>query len=319
MSRSRKAGDQPSEQRERLISFSDVVVTLLIPPLMLIAWLTPASARPWLARNLASAIIALKRGRSAEEAPRLAAPFGRADADRFYRDVQTHGQLERLNLFAYYSPFGYEPRTRVRGAEHVRAAQAAGRGVLLWIMATAHSRTETKLSLHNEGIRAFHLSRVTHGFSPTRYGKAVLNPLRNRLEARYLAERIVIGEGGPREALATLARHLSNGEVVTITMGNQASKVQAIPFMSGMLNIATRPISLARETGAVLLPVVSVRADDGTIETEIGAPLIQPGDTEHDIDRLVVDRLAGFLQPHVMAHPDQYARAYVINPSGLKS
>jgi lauroyl/myristoyl acyltransferase len=143
-------------------------------------------------------------------------------------------------------------------------------------------------------------------------------PLRTRLEAKYLAGRIVIGEGGAREALATLSRHLANGEVVSVTMGNQASQVKAIPFMSGMLTIATRPIFLARETGAIILPVVTVRADDGTIETEIGAPLMLPDDPEADIDGIVVERLGRFLEPHVAAHPDQYARAYVFNSSGAK-
>jgi lauroyl/myristoyl acyltransferase len=315
MSRSRKIDqDQPSERREQLISFSDIVVTLIIPPLMFVAWIVPGFARPRLARMLASAVVAFKRNRAAEEAPRLAAPFDCPDADGFYLDVLMHGQLERLNLFAQYSPFPDLPGTRVRGAEHVSMARAAGRGVLLWVMPTAHSRTESKLSLHNAGIRAHHLSRVTHGFSPTRYGKAVLNPLRTRLEARYLAGRIVIGEGGARKALAALSRHLSNGEVVTITMGDQASRVRSTPFITGLLTIATRPIFLARETGAVLLPVVSIRNDSGIIETDIGMPLMRPDDPAEAVDRLVVERLVQFLEPHVRAHPEQYARAYVFKP-----
>ncbi len=319
MSRSRKAGDQPSEQREPLIWLSDIVVTLIIPPLMLAAWITPASARAWLARVMASAVIALKRRRAAEEAWRLAAPFGCPDIERFYLDVQTHGQLERLNLFAHYSPSPDIPHTRVRGAEHVSIARAEGRGVLLWVMATAHSRTETKLSLHNANICAYHLSRVTHGFSPTRYGKAVLNPLRTRLEAKYLAGRVVIGNSGASEALATLTQHLANGQIVTITMGDQASKLETIPFMAGTLAIATRPIYLARETGAALLPVISIRAEDGTIETQIGAPLMLPDEAKDGIERVVVERLAKFLEPHVEAHPDQYARAYIFKPAETKS
>ena len=44
--------------------------------------------------------------------------------------------------------------------------------------------------------RRAHLSRYSHGYSPTRLGARWLNPVRTGVEARYLAERIVVGPEG---------------------------------------------------------------------------------------------------------------------------
>ncbi len=310
------AGKDQPHRSEPLISISDIVVTAGLVPMMLTAWLAPRAVRERLAWGMARAMKAIKQSRTTKEAARLAAPFGITDTDAFYLDVLAQGQLERLSLFALHGPFADEPVTHVEGAHHVHAALAAGRGVLLWVTATSHSRSETKLSLFRENIRAHHLSRDTHGFSPTRYGKAVLNPLRTLVEARYLASRVVFGDEGASRALAQLSKLLAAGRIVSITMGDQANRTIAVPFLSGRLRIATRPIALARETDADLLPVASVRMPDGSITTRIGACLMARGSQSQNDDEAVVRDLADFLAPLASAHPDQFARANIFHPKG---
>lgn len=304
---------------ERLISLGDIVFTAALPVLMAVAWLTPAHAKPALGRSIAHTVARLKPARAVAEARRLGAPFNNNNTDHFYRDVQTHFHLERLNLFALHGPFAKPPPTRLTGQEHIDAARTAGRGTILWVTPTAHSRTETKLALWQAGHRIFHLSRTIHGFSPTRYGKAVLNPLRTSAEKRFLAGRVVIRDGHAREALAALSQHLARNEIVSITIGAQASKVKSEPFLDGRLTVSTRPVELARAAGAMLLPVVSIREPDGTIRVDVGGPLTFPKDPPGDSGTArAVERLAGFLRPHVLAHPDQFARADMFHaPPGV--
>lgn len=297
---------------DALISRSDILFAAALPVMMALAWLTPHSVKPPLSRLIATSVARLRPGPAAAAAKTYAAPFGIADGRDFFIAAQSEFQLERLNLFALNSPIRRLPETRLIGAEHLSAALAAGRGAVLWVAATSHSRTETKLALFREGFLAHHLSRSFHGFSRTRFGKALLNPLRTRIEERFLASRVVIRDGEVKEALAELDRLLKANEIVSITMGTEAKRLAHAPFLAGRISLATRPVLLAQETGAALLPVVTTRGADGIFTTEIGAALTLPKDPTCDQQAFkALEELAGFLEPHVLAYPAQFARAEI--------
>lgn len=62
---------------------------------------------------------------------------------------------------------------------------------------TVHQWLLTKRTLAEAGYAVHHLSSYIHGFSiRSRLGEALLNPIRTRVEDRYLAERVRIGAGG---------------------------------------------------------------------------------------------------------------------------
>jgi lauroyl/myristoyl acyltransferase len=297
---------------DALISRSDVLFAASLPAMMPLAWLTPESLKPRLSRLIATAVARLRPEPAAQAARTYAAPFGIADGADFFIAAHSEFQLERLNLFALHNPLHRLPETRLTGAGHLNAALAAGRGAVLWVAATAHSRTETKLALFREGFHTHHLSRSFHGFSRTRFGKAFLNPLRTRIEERFLASRVVIREGEVKEALAELARLLKANEIVSITMGTEARRLAHTPFLAGRISLAARPIALAQEAGAPLLPVVTTRGADGVFTAEIGAPLTLPKDPSCDQQiAQALEGLADFLEPHVLAHPAQFARAEI--------
>jgi lauroyl/myristoyl acyltransferase len=298
---------------DALISRNDLILALQLPALALLAWSIPYSLKPGFSRLHAKCAAWLRPSGAHRAAGEYAAPFAPPDPVAFFIAVQSELHLERLNLLALHAPFRTPPQTRLIGAEHLRDALKTGHGALLWTVAGAHSRTETKLSLWREGFRAHHLSRSFHGFSRTRFGKTFLNPIRTRIEARYLASRVVIRDGQTGEALAELARLLKENEIVSITMGTEARRVASTPFLAGRLNVATRPIALACETGARLLPVITTRGDDGVFTTEIGAALTLPKDPACDQETAkALEELADFLKPRVSAHPAQFARAEII-------
>lgn len=298
-----------------LISKNDILLAAALPVLMPLAWLLPMAARVHLSRLVAMAIARLRPAPAIAQA--YAAPFGVSDTRNFFIDAQSEFQLERLNLLAMHSPFSARPKTELHGTEHLLAALAGGRGAVLWVAASSHSRTETKLALWREGFRAHHLSRPFHGFSRTRFGINFLNPIRTRIETRYLASRIVIRDGHAGEALAELTRRLAANEIVSITMGTQAKRLASVPFLAGRLSIAARPMALAHQAGAALLPVVATRNPDGVVTTSIGSALTLPKDPFSTLEAAqTLEELASFLEPHVHAHPAQFARAEIFGRSG---
>jgi lauroyl/myristoyl acyltransferase len=134
-----------------------------------------------------------------------------------------------------------------------------------------------------------------------------LNPVWTRIEERYVHERIVMEPGAETAALRRLRRRLEGNGVVSITVGDEAMQTVDVPFMNGSLRVATGPINLAAASGAPLLPVFAVRAEDGGFIVEIQSPL----DIATDVARR--DRMEGAaseyalrLEPLVRRYPGQW-------------
>ena len=126
------------------------------------------------------------------------------------KGLQRNHRLNQLCFVASWRPGGWSPQITVTGTEHLHVALAAGRGAVLWVAPFVFAPLVAKRGLHQAGFSVHHLSRPSHGFSSTRLGMAVLNPIRTRIEDRYLAERITIPRSGETTAaIRTLARRLA--------------------------------------------------------------------------------------------------------------
>src|SRR5690606_19031557 len=113
-----------------------------------------------------------------------------------------------------------------------------GKGAILWVAPTSFGPAMTKIAIHREGIPLWHLSRPSHGFSNTAFGRTFLNPIRTSVENRQLAGRIVIRDGDVRTALEEIEQRLRENKAVSITMGTEARAVSTVPFLHGTLTVA---------------------------------------------------------------------------------
>ena len=110
----------------------------------------------------------------------------------------------------------YAPHIEVDGIDHVRAALARGRGVVVWCMRVG-SATVIKRGFREQGLPLTHLSRVEHGSATTtRLGIDVVAPLFRRVEDAALAERVQIPLGESLAYLHTLAERLAGNACVSI-------------------------------------------------------------------------------------------------------
>lgn len=76
-----------------------------------------------------------------------------------------------------------------------------------------------------------------------------------------------------------------------------------LPFLKGTITLATAPLHLAHTSRATLLPVFTIRADDGTYDVTIEQPL----DVDSDLTYTKAARsYAAMLEQHVAAHPAQW-------------
>ena len=189
----------------------------------------------------------------------------------------------------------------VTGLEHVLAGLEAGHGVILWVHPCLGSSVAVKQSLFEAGFPLAHLTRPAHGFSPHPFGVRFVNPLLRRAENRFLAERIVIGDGKTVGPLRRLRALLSANRVVSITVTTEAERLQEYGMLDGIVTLPNGPVEIAAKTGATILPVFTVGSSSPR-RVLIGAPLPVVG-TDGEAARSCHRASVEWLREQVAEHP----------------
>lgn len=295
----------------RLVSLHDIVRVLLLPALAAAAWTIPEAAWRPLARAIAELVetVISRSRRDIIDCVRRTA--GRRPLPRTPREIAVAlaaAEIERnLQTMRDHRPGRWRPEVVLVGREHIDAGLGRGRGVILWDSHFYFAATVTKMALFRAGLELVHLSHPRHGFSSTRFGMRVLNPVRTRSERRYLGERVVMSLDGPVAAMRTLLERLGDNRVVSITVRGTGRDPSAVPFLDGTLRIATGAPDLAYRSGASLLPVFTIRADDGRFVTTVEPPIAVTTELPR---RRAADQAArdyvSRLEPYVLRHPDQW-------------
>ena len=244
----------------------DLLKLARLPFAAAIAMAVPPRFWPPLARLMAivrEQITPRERARSISQVPPFLADLMRCTPAEVYRNYLATHYEECLHVLRANLLGGYEPRVHLEGLEHIEAVLARGRGAILWTTVTPSSSLVVKIALKAAGLDVTHLSRPDHGFSGSRFGIRFLNPIRTRVEDRYLHERLLLDEGRIVGVLRALRERLSQNRVVTITVATDALQQGEVPLFGGVMPAATGPAHLATTTGASLLPVFSIRTGDG--------------------------------------------------------
>jgi len=134
-----------------------------------------------------------------------------------------------------------------------------------------------------------------------------LNPAWNRIEGRFVRERIVLEPGSETGALRALRRRLAENGVISITVGDEAARTVDVPVLGVPLRLATGPMHLASTSRAALIPVFTVRNDAGAFVVTLDAPL--PLEARADRDAREHDAAAQYarrLDPWVRRYPGQW-------------
>lgn len=258
-----------------------------------------SAARRWRVERMARL---LPRAAALVGSRTLAAPLAEC-----MEALQCNFVLREFMTLRCWRPGGWRPDLRLEGRDHLDRALVRGQGAILWSGPFVFTGLMSKIALHQAGVAVSHLSRYRHGFSPTRLGGRILNPLVTKVEARFLAERLVIGRRSWAGELRQLKRRLAENRVVSITISRLGERTVDVPFLNGQLRLATGAPTLARRTGASLLPMLTVAERPGRYVTIIEEPLEAPQELD---ERTAITRLteqyAQRLEPHVLCWPDQF-------------
>jgi len=269
------------------------------------AWLVPERLWMPLGRVIGRVQTAVRTPESGLDVS-VAAATGRSARSLSIERIAS-GHASRLwGLREYVRP-RRDPPTDLVGMSHLACALAGKRGAILWVGRFTWASIMTKIGLHRAGCAVIHLSAPTHGFGTSPFAVRRLNPVWTRIEERFVCERVVMEPGSRTTALRALRRHLAANAVVSITVGDEGIRVVSVPFLGGILRLATGPISLAAASGAPLLPVFTVADGTGRFRIEI-EPALQCAaeDSRSRRDRRVAESYAARLEPWVLRYPGQW-------------
>lgn len=230
------------------------------------------------------------------------------DARTFALESAAGRSEHHLQILREVAPGGWRAPLAFDGWEHLDTALAEGRGAVLWVAHFCFNALATKKALAEAGYRAWHVSRPEHGFSKSRIGIATVNRIRVRAELAHLAGRIVIDRERPNAASLATQRVLEKNGIVSITAGAwEGRRIARVEVLGGTLDLAVGAPRLARLTGAALLPVFTIRGDDGRLRVivEPRIPVAHDGDADEAF-RAAAQAFGARLEEYVYRHPKQW-------------
>jgi lauroyl/myristoyl acyltransferase len=186
----------------------------------------------------------------------------------------------------------------VEGAEHLRAALAAGRGAVL---VTAHAGPWDVVARYFASAFGAKVAMVMEA-EPDGSARALHDDVRLRSGALVLR----VGES-PLDGLSVL-RHVKSGGVVAFQIDRPARSGRSLPvsLFGRPFELPEGPFRLAELAGAPLLPLFSVREGYFRYRVLVGAPLVL-GRGPGGLGRPEAARSAAQALEHfVRAHPTQW-------------
>ena len=198
------------------------------------------------------------------------------------------GICETANTW-WASDASIEAMTEVVGREHIDAALAAGRGV---IMVGAHFTTIEIAT------------RILGTLAPL---NVLYRPTKNKLLARFLLNNTArhARRAIPYDAIRTLVSALRANEVVWYAPDQSYRNKGAalVPFFGVPAASTTATSRLAKMSGAKVLTYLPERLPDGRYRVTIGAPLTDYPSADPVAD---VARFHGLIEAHIRRIPEQY-------------
>lgn len=159
-------------------------------------------------------------------------------------------------------------QVRVQGSEHLHAAAAAGRGIL--VLTAHYGNWELLAAAH--GLTGLPLSIVTRPLD-----HPLLDELAGRFRRRSGAE-LITKRQAVREVLGALRRQ----RMVGILLDQNATRAEGVfvPFFGSAASTSKGLALLALRTGAPVVPVFLRREVDGGHCMEVGPALAPPPDAQ---------------------------------------
>lgn len=295
----------------------DLYFLLIITIVRVTSWFPYRSVRIAVARVLAELSYRLSLSKRAAMKRAVTAALGNRLEDR---------ELTRILKGSFFDLWlevlGSKPNridakattdARIIGWEHLEHALAAGKGVILWENASFGRRFWAKQILDHKGVRVHQLHGPIHIGGLASHGTTwvrqhVIRPFFDDAERSYIAELILLPSTGNLSYGRTLLQRLQENAVICVAGdGLRGAKIVSVPFLGGRYRFSTGMVSLARISGAAILPMLCLETEDGTacLILEETIRVGEDDDKEGQLER-VLSHYAGLMERYIHREPASY-------------
>jgi lauroyl/myristoyl acyltransferase len=216
---------------------------------------------------------------------------------------------------------GVLENVEVRGLDHLRDALKSGKGVILWESNGFGKRVISKqiLAAHSVLVHQVHGPNMLGGFltnnsQATWVRYHIVRPFFERCERRFVAGTIYLNSSGSLMFTRQLLRVLQENGILCITGdGKVGRKLIPVPFLAKTELFATGMVSLARISGAQILPMFCFGGENGKTRLILEKPVSPESKTDREEGlRQGVESYARLLESYVVSNPEQYRNWHLV-------
>ena len=202
----------------------------------------------------------------------------------------------------------------IEGREHLNEALGCGKGVVL-IQSPFGKRLMGSLVLAEEGYPVSQVHGRGHGGSSSWLGRKVIRKLHRKWESRLFSDILEIDNRSLAYLRPIIQRLKQNRVVYMPGMAGGASRYLPVEFLGAPAKkmFPTGVASLARTTGAALIPFFCYRHSDGSDRLKIEKPIDvrREGRTAEDL-QFALSKYAHLVESYVLKYPSQFMRWHEI-------
>ena len=311
----------------RLLGARDLFLLLVMALVKAASWLPSSTMREGLITAMGRGAYYFDRSTRLQAERNLSKAFdGKLSEDEVHRIVKEAMReywVETFSLLPSRTERHELQEVQVQGIEHLRRALENGKGVILWESAFGR-RMLPKQVLNHMGFALhqihaeYHFAEFFGGYGPlTWVQRHILRPFFDSCEKEFIAEIIYLPGSDSLAFTRLLLRRLrQNAILVSAADGWSGQKLIPLEFLGQMDLFATGMVSLARMSGAPILPMFCVQERGHAARLNIEPPIdIQPEASREQALENALSQYIRLLESYVRKHPEKYRRWHFVGKS----
>ena len=212
-------------------------------------------------------------------------------------------------------------QVRLHGLEHLRAALQKNHGVILWESNGFGIRILAKKALRANGFSLYQVHGtdnlggfLTDDSAATWVRSNWVKQFFEQCEMRFVCDIINLPRSGSLVAARRVKDILEQNRIVCVSGdGNMGHKLMPFDFLRQKAFFATGMVSLARFSGATILPVFCLREKNREPHLFIESPIPVKADGDRETGfRKSLSGYVSLLESYVRKHPEQYRNWHLL-------
>jgi lauroyl/myristoyl acyltransferase len=303
----------------RFMALKDLYFLVVIALINLVDWLSLPKLKEFVISSIAVTAYRLSSNKRRSMLRNVTLAFNGMVSERDKQEI-VKGAFRAF----WKSMFSWSESTKDReeymkaelcGSEHLHHALRNANGVILWESNGFGNRILSKRILYGKGflIHQVHGANNLGGFlvgnsSATWVRRTLINRFFENCERRFVTEIIKLPRSNSLAFTRALLNRLNQNAILCIAGdGKTGQKMIPRKFLGRSDFFSTGIVSLAKISGAVILPMFCVRETNGKINLVVEKPItVQKGENREESLESGIADYVNLLEAYIRRHPEQY-------------